>query len=210
MANIKDYLIKYNIHPENLGLSKFMLEDKDKIINNIMDINYCDYGILNEEGQLKAARKSYSAIKWFKNPSEKVKLQCVKYYPESLEFIKNPSIDVIKTAILKRPSLIKYIENQTEEMQIMAIKSCRKNGLPMIELSDLKNPSENVLKLLIIDDPYYIEELENPSEYLQMLAVITENKKNIKDNKYKLFNNITYDKAIEYVINLYLMNNALE
>ena len=93
--------------------------------------------------QLKVIRKVPDYIVHAINPSEKVKLEAVKFDHKC----------------------IKYIHNPSEEIQLAAI---RQNGMMIIYVY---NPSEKIKLEAVKNDAFAIQYINNPSVEMQLIAV---------------------------------------
>ena len=123
--------------------------------------------IKNPSEKLKeiAVKQNGNAIKYIKNPSEKLKELAVKQNKNAIKHIKNPSTKIQELAVKQNGYVIKYIKNPSEKIQELAVKQ---NGYV---IKHIKNPSEKLKELAVKENGYAMQYIKNPSEKIQELAV---------------------------------------
>ena len=156
---------KFQFHFQEMQL----MDEQDKEVNfDLFDKKYpwvFNNIKVTEEEQIKTINQHPYAIRYIKNPSEKVQITAVSQNGHAIEFIKNPSEKVQLTAAKQDGYIIGYIKNPSEKVQIAAASQ---NGYV---IKRIKNPSEKIQLAAVNQSGYAIQFIENPSEEVQLAAV---------------------------------------
>lgn len=122
-----------------------------------------------EEGTRTWAKSDI--FKYFKNPTDKVKLEALKYNGLVIQYIENPTEEMKLLAVKENGNALKYIKNPSEKIQLEAVKTDGE------AIQYIENPTEE-MKLAAVtfqEDkrPRYgnLKYIENPSEEVQIAAL---------------------------------------
>lgn len=175
------------LYPENkqygtnvAGFSEFILDWCNKVNDQQSAGAYCLTGQiyqdeidhrqynkldqLSDEQLIQLIKKSSSAFKHLKNPSEAVQLYAVKY-SDCFRQIKNPSEKVKMAAIKSSGRNIAYIKNPSKELQLAAVESDARS------ITYIENPSDQMQVRAVQNWKTAIRYIENPCEAAQLSAV---------------------------------------